>query len=161
MCCVHLDIQSLVVTLLCRPRVSRGILQGLWEGVTRLGFLLAQQEQGVHSCMLEHLLASPAQPQYLSASLRVKPCVRLPSDTYACVPTGKTTFLRALAGGEIKGLPQGCQVLHVEQEVVGDDTPVIQVRVLLMWPSSCRNAGRFVATGRRLLLRSLTRYRKV
>lgn len=40
--------------------------------------------------------------------------------------TGKTTFLRALAGGEIKGLPTGCQVLHVEQEVAGDDTPVIQ-----------------------------------
>lgn len=42
---------------------------------------------------------------------------------------GKTTFLRALAGGEIKGLPTGCQVLHVEQEVAGDDTSVMQVRV--------------------------------
>ncbi|KAF8071383.1 ABCF3 [Scenedesmus sp. PABB004] len=40
--------------------------------------------------------------------------------------TGKTTFLRALAGGEIKGLPPGCQVLHVEQEVTGDDTTVLQ-----------------------------------
>ncbi|GBF99820.1 ABC transporter F family member, partial [Raphidocelis subcapitata] len=40
--------------------------------------------------------------------------------------TGKTTFLRALASGEIKGLPPTCQVLHVEQEVVGDDTPVIE-----------------------------------
>lgn len=46
-----------------------------------------------------------------------------PQHTHA----GKTTFLRALAGGEIKGLPVGCQVLHVEQEVAGDDTPVIQV----------------------------------
>ncbi|PNW76832.1 hypothetical protein CHLRE_11g478128v5 [Chlamydomonas reinhardtii] len=40
--------------------------------------------------------------------------------------TGKTTLLRALAGHEIKGLPPNCQVLHVEQEVVGDDTPVIE-----------------------------------
>ncbi|KAG2441206.1 hypothetical protein HYH02_010050 [Chlamydomonas schloesseri] len=40
--------------------------------------------------------------------------------------TGKTTLLRALAGHEIKGLPANCQVLHVEQEVVGDDTPVIE-----------------------------------
>jgi hypothetical protein len=41
---------------------------------------------------------------------------------------GKTTFLRALSTGEIPGLPPSCQVLHVEQEVVGDDTPVLQVR---------------------------------
>ncbi|GAX81005.1 hypothetical protein CEUSTIGMA_g8440.t1 [Chlamydomonas eustigma] len=40
--------------------------------------------------------------------------------------TGKTTLLRALAGHEIKGIPRNCQILHVEQEVVGDDTPVIQ-----------------------------------
>ncbi|GIL87925.1 hypothetical protein Vretifemale_15973 [Volvox reticuliferus] len=39
--------------------------------------------------------------------------------------TGKTTLLRALALHEIKGIPTNCQVLHVEQEVVGDDTPVI------------------------------------
>jgi ATP-binding cassette, subfamily F, member 3 len=41
--------------------------------------------------------------------------------------SGKTTLLRALAAGEIKGLPKHAQVLHVEQEVVGDDTPVLQV----------------------------------
>ncbi|KAF6253822.1 hypothetical protein COO60DRAFT_386745 [Scenedesmus sp. NREL 46B-D3] len=41
--------------------------------------------------------------------------------------TGKTTFLRALSTREIPGLPPSCQVLHVEQEVVGDDTPVLQV----------------------------------
>jgi hypothetical protein len=41
---------------------------------------------------------------------------------------GKTTFLRALSTNEIPGLPPSCQVLHVEQEVVGDDTPVLQVR---------------------------------
>ena len=35
--------------------------------------------------------------------------------------TGKTTFLRALEEGEIKGIPANCQVLHVEQEVLGDD----------------------------------------
>ena len=31
-----------------------------------------------------------------------------------------------LAAGEIKGVPSNCQVLHVEQEVVGDDTTVLQ-----------------------------------
>lgn len=41
--------------------------------------------------------------------------------------TGKSTFLRALVSGEIRGLPKHAQVLHVEQEVVGDDTSVIQV----------------------------------
>jgi energy-coupling factor transporter ATP-binding protein EcfA2 len=41
--------------------------------------------------------------------------------------TGKTTFLRALVNGEIKGLPKHCQVLHVEQEVIGDDTSVLEV----------------------------------
>ncbi|KXZ48205.1 hypothetical protein GPECTOR_29g111 [Gonium pectorale] len=40
--------------------------------------------------------------------------------------TGKTTLLRALASHEIKGIPPTCQILHVEQEVVGDDTPVIE-----------------------------------
>ncbi|KAG2491511.1 hypothetical protein HYH03_010088 [Edaphochlamys debaryana] len=40
--------------------------------------------------------------------------------------TGKTTLLRALAGHEIKGIPPNCQILHVEQEVVGDETPVIE-----------------------------------
>lgn len=44
--------------------------------------------------------------------------------------SGKTTFLRALACGEIKGLPPSFQVLHVEQEVAGDDTTVLQVRML-------------------------------
>jgi hypothetical protein len=54
----------------------------------------------------------------------------LPAYVYAATTTtGKTTFLRALAGGEIKGLPTGCQVLHVEQEVAGDDTTVMQVRM--------------------------------
>ena len=31
--------------------------------------------------------------------------------------TGKTTFLRALAAHQIKGIPPTCQILHVEQEV--------------------------------------------
>ncbi len=30
--------------------------------------------------------------------------------------TGKTTFLRALATRQIKGIPANCQILHVEQE---------------------------------------------
>jgi hypothetical protein len=39
---------------------------------------------------------------------------------------GKTTFLRALAAGDIKGLPHGWQVLHVEQEVAGGDASVLE-----------------------------------
>ena len=31
--------------------------------------------------------------------------------------TGKTTFLRHLAAHLIKGVPDNCQILHVEQEV--------------------------------------------
>ncbi|KAG7017018.1 ABC transporter F family member 3 [Cucurbita argyrosperma subsp. argyrosperma] len=40
--------------------------------------------------------------------------------------TGKTTFLRAMAMHAIDGIPQNCQILHVEQEVVGDDTTALQ-----------------------------------
>jgi hypothetical protein len=40
---------------------------------------------------------------------------------------GKTTLLRALAAHEIPGIPPQCQILHVEQEVVGDDTSVLEV----------------------------------
>mmetsp|Transcript_9139 Transcript_9139/g.17183 ORF Transcript_9139/g.17183 Transcript_9139/m.17183 type:complete len:776 (-) Transcript_9139:93-2420(-) len=40
--------------------------------------------------------------------------------------TGKTSFLRALSHREIPGVPSNCQVLHVEQEIVGDDSTVIQ-----------------------------------
>jgi ABC transporter len=46
--------------------------------------------------------------------------------------TGKTTFLRALVSGEVKGLPKHAQVLHVEQEVVGDDTSVLEARAPLL-----------------------------
>ena len=31
--------------------------------------------------------------------------------------TGKTTLLRAMAQHQIKGIPDNCQILHVEQEV--------------------------------------------
>lgn len=31
--------------------------------------------------------------------------------------TGKTTLLRAMAAHDIKGIPDNCQILHVEQEV--------------------------------------------
>ncbi|KAL8150296.1 hypothetical protein V2J09_020104 [Rumex salicifolius] len=41
--------------------------------------------------------------------------------------TGKTTFLRHLAIHAIDGIPRNCQILHVEQEVVGDDTTALQV----------------------------------
>ncbi|XP_062221437.1 ABC transporter F family member 3 [Phragmites australis] len=40
--------------------------------------------------------------------------------------TGKTSFLRAMAMHAIDGIPKNCQILHVEQEVVGDDTTALQ-----------------------------------
>ncbi|XP_039068157.1 ABC transporter F family member 3-like [Hibiscus syriacus] len=40
--------------------------------------------------------------------------------------TGKTTFLRHMALHAIEGIPSNCQILHVEQEVVGDDTTALQ-----------------------------------
>ncbi|CAI0441754.1 unnamed protein product [Linum tenue] len=40
--------------------------------------------------------------------------------------TGKTTYLRHMAMHAIDGIPANCQVLHVEQEVVGDDTTALQ-----------------------------------
>lgn len=40
--------------------------------------------------------------------------------------TGKTTFLRHMAMHAIEGIPNNCQILHVEQEVVGDDTTALQ-----------------------------------
>lgn len=39
--------------------------------------------------------------------------------------TGKTTLLRAMSQKTVKGIPKHCQVLHVEQEAVGDDTTVL------------------------------------
>lgn len=35
--------------------------------------------------------------------------------------TGKSTFLRAFAAKQIDGIPGNIQILHVEQEVAGDD----------------------------------------
>eukprot|EP00899_Mesostigma_viride_P014881 jgi/Mesvir1/23394/Mv21089-RA.1 len=40
--------------------------------------------------------------------------------------TGKTTFLRHLSRRELKGIPKHMQILHVEQEVTGDDTSVLE-----------------------------------
>ncbi|KAG0454120.1 hypothetical protein HPP92_025424 [Vanilla planifolia] len=40
--------------------------------------------------------------------------------------TGKTSFLRHMAMHAIEGIPKNCQILHVEQEVVGDDTSALQ-----------------------------------
>ncbi|KAK4489224.1 hypothetical protein RD792_005019 [Penstemon davidsonii] len=40
--------------------------------------------------------------------------------------TGKTTFLRYMAMHAIDGIPKNCQILHVEQEVAGDDTSALQ-----------------------------------
>mmetsp|Transcript_18986 Transcript_18986/g.32470 ORF Transcript_18986/g.32470 Transcript_18986/m.32470 type:complete len:755 (+) Transcript_18986:110-2374(+) len=40
--------------------------------------------------------------------------------------TGKTTLLRALSHHELPGIPPGCQILHVEQEVVGGDETVME-----------------------------------
>lgn len=40
--------------------------------------------------------------------------------------TGKTSFLRHMAMHAIDGIPRNCQILHVEQEVAGDDTSALQ-----------------------------------
>ncbi|KAF5195823.1 Abc transporter f family member [Thalictrum thalictroides] len=40
--------------------------------------------------------------------------------------TGKTTFLRHMAMHAIDGIPKNCQILHVEQEVVGDTMSALQ-----------------------------------
>ena len=40
--------------------------------------------------------------------------------------TGKTTFLRSFANKQFDGIPSNCQVLHVEQEIMGDDTTVLE-----------------------------------
>jgi ATP-binding cassette subfamily F protein 3 len=40
--------------------------------------------------------------------------------------TGKTTFLRAFAGRQIEGLAPTLSILHVEQEVVGDETSALE-----------------------------------
>lgn len=40
--------------------------------------------------------------------------------------TGKTTFLRYMAMHAIDGIPNNCQILHVEQEVAGDNTTALQ-----------------------------------
>jgi ATP-binding cassette subfamily F protein 3 len=39
---------------------------------------------------------------------------------------GKTTLLRHIAGRELSGIPDHIQILHVEQEAVGDDTTVLE-----------------------------------
>ncbi|KAJ0966724.1 hypothetical protein J5N97_023641 [Dioscorea zingiberensis] len=40
--------------------------------------------------------------------------------------TGKTSFLRHMAMHAIDGIPRNCQILHVEQEVAGDNTSALQ-----------------------------------
>ena len=40
--------------------------------------------------------------------------------------SGKTTFLRHIATGDIEGFPRDVRIMHVEQEVTGDDTTVLQ-----------------------------------
>lgn len=39
---------------------------------------------------------------------------------------GKSTLLRHIAGRALDGLPSGMTILHVEQEVQGDDTPAVK-----------------------------------
>lgn len=60
--------------------------------------------------------------------------------------SGKTTLLRHIADYELEGIPQGLQILHVEQEVVGDDTSVLD-SVL----SSDRERTRLLAQEQELL----------
>jgi len=40
--------------------------------------------------------------------------------------TGKSTLLKYIARRELIGIPQGLSILHVEQEVTGDDTTALQ-----------------------------------
>jgi hypothetical protein len=40
---------------------------------------------------------------------------------------GKSTLLRAMAAHEIRGIPPQCQILHVEQEVAGEECTVMEV----------------------------------
>ena len=40
---------------------------------------------------------------------------------------GKTTLLRALASRSLDGIPPAMQILHVEQEIVADGTPILDV----------------------------------
>ncbi|GBG74985.1 hypothetical protein CBR_g19498 [Chara braunii] len=40
--------------------------------------------------------------------------------------TGKTTFLKHMAMHAIPGIPKTCQILHVEQEVTGDDATALE-----------------------------------
>lgn len=40
--------------------------------------------------------------------------------------TGKTTLLRHMAMHAIDGIPKNLQILHVEQEVAGDNTTALQ-----------------------------------
>lgn len=53
------------------------------------------------------------------------PIVRLCSIQVGRNGTGKTTLLRALALHQIKGIPPTMQILHVEQEVAGDERCVL------------------------------------
>lgn len=57
--------------------------------------------------------------------------------------TGKTSFLRALMAREVRGLPEAAQVLHVEQEVAGDATPVLQARPATHHLAICTSAQCF------------------
>lgn len=43
--------------------------------------------------------------------------------------TGKTTLLRAMAQHQIKGIPDNCQILHVEQEVRHCHTTICNVHL--------------------------------
>ncbi|CAI5506300.1 unnamed protein product [Closterium sp. Naga37s-1] len=52
--------------------------------------------------------------------------------------TGKTTLLKHMAMHAIDGIPRSCQVLHVEQEVVGDDT---SLRAALLPSQPTRRKG--------------------
>jgi len=40
--------------------------------------------------------------------------------------SGKSTVLRHIAERKLPGIPSNLQILHVEQEVVGDDTPAVE-----------------------------------
>lgn len=75
----------------------------------------AQQSSGCGMCLCE-CEDDPICSQIM-LSARWQFTGGLPSACWPCAGTGKTTLLRALAAHQIKGIPDNCQILHVEQEV--------------------------------------------
>ncbi|KAK4601217.1 hypothetical protein RGQ29_010687 [Quercus rubra] len=73
--------------------------------------------------------------------------------------TGKTTFLRYMAMHAIDGIPNNCQILHVEQEVAGDNTTALQcvLNTDIERTQLLEEEARLIAQQRELELEDVTR----